>query len=123
MTHLSQHQRTKISAGAFEELARGALLRAKYLTLPTIGTLQANILMIQFLPFKVQDTAFVGRLAYSVYILQLYLVGSYQNRKERDMKECDAVEIEIKRRMWWYIASTDWQVLLVSIQAPASTWI
>jgi hypothetical protein len=98
----------KISAETLEELAREALVEARYLTSPTIETLQAAILMIQFLPNQLQDAAFVGRLTHSAHILQLHLVDSPQNLKERGMEKCDAVEIEVQRRMWRYIASTDW---------------
>jgi hypothetical protein len=89
-------------------LAQRALSEANHLTSPSLESLQATIIMTQFLPNYGQNTSFTATLAHTAHMLQLHKVDSVRNRKLREETGYDAVELEVKRRIWWYIAGTDW---------------
>ena len=44
----------------------------------------------------------------SAHILRLHKLDSPRERKLRAQNGFDAVDLEIKRRVWWNIVSTDW---------------
>jgi hypothetical protein len=89
-------------------LAQRALLEANHLTSPSLESLQTTIIITQFLPNYGQNTSFTATLTHTAHMLQLHKVDSVRNRKLRDETGYDAVELEVKRRIWWYIAGTDW---------------
>lgn len=89
-------------------LAQRALSEANHLTSPSLESLQATIIMTQFLPNYGQNTSFTATLTHTAHMLQLHKVDSVRNRKLREETGYDAVELEVKRRIWWYIAGTDW---------------
>lgn len=66
--------------------------------------------MTQFLPNYGQNTSFTATLTHAAHMLQLHRVDSTRNRKQREETGYDAVELEVKRGIWWYIAGTDWLV-------------
>ena len=42
--------------------------------------------------------------------LGLHQIDSDANKKRRENKLVDWVELEVKRRLWWHVCSTDWCV-------------
>jgi hypothetical protein len=89
-------------------LAQRALLEANHLTSPSLESLQTTIIMTQFLPNYGQNTSFTSTLTHTAHMLQLHRTDSSRNRKLREETGYDAVELEVKRRIWWYIAGSDW---------------
>jgi hypothetical protein len=67
-------------------LAQRALSEANHDTSPTLETLQATIIMSQFLPNYGQSTSFTATLAHSAHMLQLHKVDSAKNRKIREAR-------------------------------------
>jgi hypothetical protein len=101
-------EQKKGSCTRWSFLAQQALSESNHLTLPSLESLQTTIIMTQFLPNYGQNTSFRGTLAHTAHMLQLHRVDSARNRKLREETGYDAVELEVKRRIWWYIAGTDW---------------
>jgi hypothetical protein len=50
----------------------------------------------------------VATVTHSARALGLHQIDSDANKKRRENVEVDWVEIEVKRRIWWHICSTDW---------------
>lgn len=92
----------------WSSFAQRALSEANHLTSPTLESLQTTIIMTQFLPNYGQNTSFASTLTHTAHMLQLHRVDSVRNRKLREETGYDAVELELKRRIWWYIVATDW---------------
>jgi hypothetical protein len=89
-------------------LAQRALSEANQLSSPSLESLQTTIIMTQFLPNYGQNTFFTATITHAAHMLQLHRVDSARNRKQREEAGYDTVELEVKRRIWWYIAGTDW---------------
>ena len=78
---------------------------------PTIETIQSAILLTQFMPAFPQTTNFSASqslLLNSARILQLHKLDSHRECKRREQTGFDTVDLEIKRRVWWSMVSTDW---------------
>lgn len=105
-TTVREHE--KGSCTKWSLLAQRALSEANHFTSPSLESLQATIIMTQFLPNYGQNTSFTATLTHTAHMLQLHRVDSVRNRKLREETGYDAVELEVKRRIWWYIAGTDW---------------
>jgi hypothetical protein len=96
-------------------LVQRALMEANHLTCPTLETLQAKLLLTQFLPTYPQSTGRTGHLALLInqaHILQLHRMDSPRRCKARIKTAEDAIKVEIQRRIWWTIVITDWYVCL-----------
>jgi hypothetical protein len=107
----STRQETKASCKKWTIVAQRALQEADYLTSPTVEILQASILMCQFLPNFGQThmhMSFIGTILNAAHILQLHQLDSLRNRKLRAQGSYNMIDLELKRRIWWHIASTDW---------------
>lgn len=101
-------EQEKGSCTRWSFLAQRALSEANHLTSPSLESLQTTIIMTQFLPNYGQNTSFTATHVHTAHMLQLHRVDSIRNRRLREETGYDAVELEVKRRIWWYIAGTDW---------------
>lgn len=101
-------EQEKGSCTKWSLLAQRALSEANHVTSPTLESLQTTIIMTQFLPNYGRNTSFTAMLTHTAHMLQLHRVDSVRNRNLREETGYDAVELEVKRRIWWYIAGTDW---------------
>jgi hypothetical protein len=101
-------EQEKGSCTKWSLLAQRALAEANHLTSPSLESLQTTIIMTQFLPNYGQNTSFTATLTHTAHMLQIHRVDSVRNHKLREETGYDAVELEVKRRIWWYIAGTDW---------------
>ena len=63
--------------------------------LPNIGASALNVIL-------------VAMIMSSARMLGLHQTDSKSNRKDREKNGYNAIELEEKRRLWWYITSSDW---------------
>lgn len=92
-------------------LAHRAMSEANHLTSPTLETIQAVIFLSQHLPTTPQianRSAVQALLLNSAHHLQLHQVDSDRARSLRSETGADMIELELKRRVWWNLVSTDW---------------
>ena len=81
---------------------------------PTLEDLQANV-TIFFLMYNLEGFSTRSRMgtAHALSIakdLSLHKIDSPGAKKERESEHVNYVELEIKRRVWWHMAATDWCV-------------
>ena len=95
-------------------VAQRALLAANYISEPTLETLQSIILIAQHLLLNTGPMATSRTLMASALIgaqhLSLHRLDSPANKKLRESTQVDWIDIEVKRRIWWHLASTEWLV-------------
>jgi hypothetical protein len=93
-------------------LAQDALSAADCLAKPTIESLQSLILISQHLMPNIGALATLrtlsGTILHAARTMSLHQVDSAANKKRRENSQVDWVQIEVKRRLWWHITSTDW---------------
>lgn len=95
-------------------LVERALAEANHLICPQLETLQAKVLLTQFLPTYPQNTGRRGQVALLIteaQILQLHRIDSPHQRRAREespQTQEAAVTLEIQRRLWWVIVMSDW---------------
>jgi hypothetical protein len=96
-------------------LAQEALSAANCLSNPTLVTLQSLVLITSHLVPNCGALASLRTLiATSTHVaraLSLHQTDSASNKLQRKNMEVDWAEVEVKRRIWWHIASTDWYVV------------
>lgn len=100
--------------GDFVSLTSRALAEARHLDHPSLESMQAVLLLSSSLllnmgmitnnGFRVLLTAMFT----SAQALLIHNVDSPKNEKLRQKTGYDRVELEMKRRIWWHIASSDW---------------
>lgn len=93
-------------------LAKEALAAANYRSVPTIETIQSLLLLCLHLLVNVGNLttfkALMGLILHMARSLSLHQVDSPRNKRQRHGVEVDWAELEVKRRIWWHLASTDW---------------
>lgn len=108
-------------------LAQDALSAADCLSKPTIESLQSLILIAQHLMPNIGAVATLrtlsGTITHAARTLALHQVDSIANKKRREGTQVDWAEIEVKRRLWWHIVSTDWYKVPLTIQRSAANMI
>jgi hypothetical protein len=104
-------ERPKACCKKWVLLTQRALNDSHHITSPTIETIQSLILLSQYMPTFPQianRSASQALLVNAAHFLQLHRVDSSSMRSFRAVSGCDMVELELKRRAWWNIVSTDW---------------
>ncbi|THV55382.1 hypothetical protein BGAL_0009g00320 [Botrytis galanthina] len=95
-------------------LAQRALCAANFIAKPTIESIQAVLFIAQHLLPNIGGIATFRVLfttaMHSARSLGFDHLDSTQSKKRRVGKELNYVELETKRRIWWHIVSTDWQI-------------
>ncbi|KAF7180069.1 hypothetical protein CNMCM7691_009235 [Aspergillus felis] len=97
----------------FTFLAGAALIRSNYIACPTLEGLQASLIVMHYLPnpsfhSSICSLFLLGTIISQAKYLMLHCIDSPRCREEREANGFDAVELELKRRLWWDIASFDW---------------
>jgi hypothetical protein len=94
--------------------AQDVLAADNCLAKPSIETLQSLIMITQWLMPNIVAIATLRTLAatlmHTARSLSLHLIDSPANKKWRTQNQVDWAEVEVKRRIWWHITSTDWYV-------------
>lgn len=100
----------------WSHLAFHCLSQARYVANPTIETIQAVILLSHFLLMDDGATATYMALLMTMInaarILNIHKIDSKKSIKEREDalrrgEKVDFLELELKRRIWWHLASSD----------------
>ena len=110
-------------------LSQDSLTAANYILTPTVESLQALILVIISAPdvehftnqdFKLSHNLLPNLGATAMFsvirattvtmaqALALHRIDSSENQQRRKTEKYDLVMLEVKRRIWWHIASSDW---------------
>lgn len=102
----------KLLSVKWRELAEKALEEAQHDTQPSLETIQASILMSQFLPGKDANAkrAMLGYILHCARLLGLHQTDSKRNCQRRMGTEPNLAELEMRRRVWWHIVCTDWML-------------
>lgn len=93
---------------------------------PSVEDLQATILICHLIT-NLEGFGARARFLYSTGLnmardMGLHIIDSPRNRKKPGSEE-GHIAIEVKRRLWWYIASSDWYVRTLSLFSPQpSSW-
>lgn len=99
-------------------LAQDALSAADCLATPTLETLQCLVLVAQHLMPNIGAIAtfrtLTATIVHTARALSLHQTDSATNIKRRANTKVDWVELEIKRRIWWHVTSTDWILSFLS---------
>lgn len=96
-------------------LAGAALIQSNYVSYPSVEGLQATMIIAHHLPSltlspAVSSLFLHGALINQAKSLGLHVIDSNSAISERSVHGCDMVEIELKRRLWWDLASYDWYI-------------
>ncbi|KAL2072058.1 hypothetical protein VTL71DRAFT_11401 [Oculimacula yallundae] len=93
-------------------LAQEALSAANCLAEPNIETLQSLILMSQHMMANIGAVATIRTLSATIMhtarTMSLHTLDTARNKKLRESTVVDFADLEVKRRLWWHIVSTDW---------------
>lgn len=94
-------------------LAGAALIQANYIAYPTLEGLQATMIIshhLSCLTFSPTISPFFihGSLINQAQSLGLHVLDSASQIEERKANGYDRAEVELKRRLWWDLASYDW---------------
>ncbi|PCG95297.1 Transcription factor [Penicillium occitanis (nom. inval.)] len=94
-------------------LITAALTQSDYMNYPTVEGLQASLVVIQFLPNHEQDTParalfHMGTLVNQCRQMGLFQIDSAQNKAFRKTHRFDPADVELRRRLAWLVASSDW---------------
>lgn len=104
--------------GEFVSLASRALAEARHLDHPTVESIQAVLLLASSLLLNTGAmTAFrllLTAMFMSAQVLLIHQIDSPKNQRLRAETDYDRVELEIKRRIWWHITSSDWIFAFIS---------
>jgi hypothetical protein len=101
----------------YSALVGAALTQGNYMTYPTIEGLQATIIISHCVSNIGQDSSIRAYFIHATIISQAMQLGLHrtdtvQNKEYRKKYGYDPVEVELKRRLWWQLASYDWYVAL-----------
>ncbi|KAH8701587.1 hypothetical protein BGW36DRAFT_371149 [Talaromyces proteolyticus] len=93
-------------------VAHRALLAANYINQPTLETLQTIIMIALYILPHIGEMETSKLLMNSALLgaqsLSLHQLDRAVNKKQREKASVDWVVIEVKRRIWWHLASTEW---------------
>ncbi|KAM5456177.1 hypothetical protein MaudCBS49596_001198 [Microsporum audouinii] len=102
----------------YVEMASQALAVARHLEHPTVESIQTVLLVATCLLGNTGAIRSARVLAAAMYMsaqaLSLHQLDSPKNKRLRQNGPYDRLELEIKRRIWWHIASTDWVFAFIS---------
>ncbi|KAL4866257.1 hypothetical protein BDV12DRAFT_187551 [Aspergillus spectabilis] len=103
----------------FSFLTGAALTQSDYSSYPTIEGLQAALIIFHntsnmHLSTRVTGFFEVGPIVSQAKNMMLHLVDTPRAIKERETQRIDLAELEVRRRLWWDIASFDWCLAFLS---------
>ena len=94
-------------------LTGAALIQSNYSAYPTIEGLQATMIVMHNLSnmnsHPLVNSLFIhGAIIGQAKNLMLHCIDSPRWQEERRTNAADKMEVELKRRLWWDLASYDW---------------
>jgi len=94
-------------------LAGAALIQSNYVAYPSIEGLQATMIIGHHLSVATLSPSVSSLFLHGTFISQAKSLGLHTVdavTSERNLKGCDRSTVELKRRLWWDLASYDWYV-------------
>ena len=90
-----------------------ALIQANYMTSPSVAGLQATMIIGHHMNGLSMDplisSFFVpGAMIAQAKSLGLHIIDCPRSREDREENAYDKTELELKRRLWWDLATYDW---------------
>ncbi|KAI2899438.1 transcriptional regulator family: Fungal Specific TF [Aspergillus niger] len=97
----------------FAFLTGAALIQSHYSLSPTLVGLQATMVVMHNvsnwnIPPSVSGLFVHGAIVSQAKSLMLHCIDSPRFRNEREGSDYDAIDLEVKRRLWWDLTSFDW---------------
>lgn len=97
----------------FAFLTGAALIQSHYSLSPTLVGLQATMVVMHNvsnwnIPPSVSGLFVHGAIVSQAKSLMLHCIDSPRFRNEREGSDCNSVDLELKRRIWWDLTSFDW---------------
>lgn len=94
-------------------LTGAALIQSNYSAYPTVEGLQATMIVMHNLSnmnsHPLVNSLFIhGAIISQAKNLMLHCIDSPRWQEERRTNAADKMEVELKRRLWWDLASYDW---------------
>ncbi|KAH8433906.1 Zn(II)2Cys6 transcription factor [Aspergillus melleus] len=104
---------SEICCQEFTFLTGAALIQNNHSASPTLEGLQAVMLVVHYVcnlsSHESVSALFIhGAVVSQAKSLMLHCIDSPRTREARDQSKVDPVEVEIKRRLWWDITSSEW---------------
>lgn len=105
----------EVCSGEMAFLAGAALIQANHIAFPTIEGLQATMIIGHHLSSltlspSVSSLFVHGSLITQAKSLGLHALDSAASSEERKVMGYNRTEVELKRRLWWDLATYDWSV-------------
>jgi hypothetical protein len=112
----------------YSALVGAALTQGNYITYPTIEGLQATIIISHCVSNIGQDPSIRAYFINATIISQAIQMGlhrtdTFRNKEYRKRNEYDPVEVELKRRLWWQLASYDWYAPSTIVTSSRERWL
>ncbi|XMA13950.1 hypothetical protein WAI453_006741 [Rhynchosporium graminicola] len=108
-----KHSEAMFHSRRWTILAQEALSASNCLAEPNIETLQSLILISQHMMANIGAIATIRTLSatiiYAARTMSLHTIDAARTKKLRENTVVDYVDLEVKRRLWWHIVSTDCQ--------------
>jgi Fungal specific transcription factor domain len=89
-------------------LAVAALSEAKYLDNPSLESIQTMIILTHSLSNPRRAATLSGVMVDLGHSMRLHQIDSRKGRAARKDAGVDAIKVEMQRRVWWHISSSDW---------------
>ncbi|CZT01692.1 uncharacterized protein RCO7_01911 [Rhynchosporium graminicola] len=107
-----KHSEAMFHSRRWTILAQEALSASNCLAEPNIETLQSLILISQHMMANIGAIATIRTLSatiiYAARTMSLHTIDAARTKKLRENTVVDYVDLELKRRLWWHIVSTDY---------------
>ncbi|KAJ5618682.1 hypothetical protein N7528_006793 [Penicillium herquei] len=116
-TRSTEYAEEKSGEAAF--LTGAALIQGNYMTYPSIAGLQACLIIAHHtsglaLDPSVGSLFMQGAIITQAKSLRLHLLDSPRSIEEREVNGYNKTELELKRRIWWDLATYDWLLSFLS---------
>lgn len=82
------------------------LIKSSTIAMVAIGTLAHLYMNTDGFPVKVHLLR--HRCLLIARELQIHRLDTAKSREERRLKGCDMIDVEVRRRAWWYMVASDW---------------
>jgi len=108
---MSEDEATRLSQHLLD-LAQSALVAADFTRQPTLESMQSSLLILYYLlpntRGAVDYPSLIAAMTSWARKLNMHRIDSKKEQARREREGCDHVEVELKRRMWWFLTGSDW---------------
>jgi Fungal specific transcription factor domain len=97
-----------VSSHRWSSLAVAALSETNYLDNPSLESIQTMIILTHSLSNPRRAATLSGVMVDLGHTMRLHQTDSRKSRAARKDASVDAIQLEMQRRIWWHISSSDW---------------